>query len=156
VWSGAYGALGYYLDVALDEEFQVMVYDDIEIEGDTSIMVEDLHVATTYYYRVKSYNTALTSDYSNTQPVTTLAVGVEDLNTDEVEIYTADDMLFINTRQYFNNPGDVWIYNITGQLLTRQQIQPGLNKIGPLATDQVIIVKIIIDGKTYQKKLLVH
>jgi hypothetical protein len=142
--------------VALDEEFLVMVYDDIEIEGDTSFMVEDLHVATTYYYRVKSYNTALTSDYSNAQPVTTLAVGIEGLDTDNIEIYSAHNMLFVNTCQNINFPGDIWIYNISGQLLTKQQIHPGLNKIGPLVTGQVIIVKVIVDGKTYQKKLLIH
>ena len=76
IWTSAYGALGYTLDVALDSGFSNYVYDSLEIEEDTCYMVEGLDEGTQYFYRVNSYNTALISDYSNTQSAITLGVSV--------------------------------------------------------------------------------
>jgi hypothetical protein len=155
VWTSAYGALGYYLDVALDEGFADMVYDDIDITGDTSMMVEGLKSATTYYYRVKSYNIALTSEYSNTQPATTLMVSAEDPYMDYFSAYTYRDALYININHPANTPGTIWIYDVLGKLLTKQELHPGSNKIDLEANGQVVILKAIVGGTTLQKKLLV-
>jgi len=156
VWTTAYGALGYHLDVALDDAFSNMVYENIEIEEDTNYLVDDLDEGITYYYRVNSYNTALTSIYSNTQSANTLSVSVEEFDNDNIEIYSSHHKLFVNTNQIITSPGEIWIFNTVGQLLSRKQIYSGSNTIDPEVTDQIIIVKVIIQGKVYNKKLLIN
>ena len=120
VWTSAFGALGYYLDVALDDGFLNMVYENIEIVGDTTYLVDGLDSGTQYFYRVNSYNTALTSNHSNTKMVTTLSVSVDEFDIDEIKLYTSHNMLYINMNIKTTILGEIWIYNIAGQLLTHQ------------------------------------
>ncbi len=155
VWSSAFGAIGYHLDVALDDAFTNLVYDNIEIVGDTTYFVDGLDESTTYYYRANSYNNALTSIYSNTQSVSTYAVSVEESDNDAIEIYSSHHNVFVNINQTITSPGEIKIYNTVGRLLTHQQIYSGSNTIDPGVTDQIIIVKVIVEGKVYHKKLLI-
>ena len=152
-WSSSFGALGYHLDVAVDDEFLNLVYDNIEIVGATNYLVEGIEPGTVYYYRVNSFNTALISDYSNTMATTTI-VSVEDFDIDQVELATYHNNLYINTNKKIESLGEVYIYNIAGQLLTHDQIHSGTNTIDTKVTNQIIMVKLIIEGKIYQKKLL--
>lgn len=48
------------------------------------------------------------------------------------------------------------VYNIAGQLLTQQQIYSGSNIIDPCISGQIIIAKVIMGNKVYQKKLMIH
>ena len=62
----------------VDEGFLNIVYDHIEVPEDTNYSVENLENATKYYFRVSSYNSALTSNYSDTQSVSTLGVSIDE------------------------------------------------------------------------------
>ncbi len=119
-WTSAFGALGYYLDIALDDEFTNIVYEGIEIVSNTTYFVEGLNGGTQYYYRVKSYNNALTSDYSNTQMAITLSVSIDEQDIiDDVVIYPNP---FINSTTCsftLHKPTDasIMIFNSQGQLI---------------------------------------
>jgi hypothetical protein len=151
VWTEAFGALGYYLDLAEDYTFTSFVLENQEVY-DTEFLVEGLLPSTEYFYRVRSFNTALTSDYSNFMN-NPHAIG--ELGSEEVEIYAFNNRLFVKTMQNNNNAGNIWVYNTAGQLLANQQIYPGSNTIDLKLSDQIIIVKVIIEEKVYQQKLLV-
>ena len=123
-WTSAYGALGYYLDIAIDDEFTNMVYEGIEIVGDTTYFVEGLDGGTQYYYRVRSYNSALTSNCSNTQMVATLSVTIdEQVLTDHASIYpnpfVHSTTLYIN----LNRPSfiSIVVFNSQGQLIEKSE-----------------------------------
>ncbi len=75
---------------------------------------------------------------------------------DEIVLYSSHHKLYISINQKITSPGEIWIYNTVGQLLTQQQIYSGSNTIDPKVTDQIIIVKVIVEGKVYQKKLLMN
>jgi hypothetical protein len=156
VWTSAYGALGYYLDVALDDGFSNMVYGDIKVVGKTNFKVEGLSTGTTYYYRVKSYNTALTSSYSNTQPATTLMVSVKDLSMDDVSIYSYKGAVYIDMDRAAYTPGTIHIYDVVCKLLVQKQLQQGYNKIDLKGSGQVIIVKAVVGENVLQRKLLIN
>ena len=61
------GADGYYLDVATDIGFTSMVsgFDDLDIGSVSDYLVTGLNIDTSYYYRVRAYNTFGTSASSN-------------------------------------------------------------------------------------------
>jgi hypothetical protein len=163
-WTCAYGALGYHLDVALDEGFTNMVYEGIEIEEDTSYLIEGLDDEQLYYYRVMSFNSTLTSVYSNTQTALTNPQSVDEQSiTDHVSIYPNP---FINSTTFsFNLPrplnASVMIYNIQGQLIERfeQEFAPGENQIQWNATTlpNGVYHFILTDGdKVYSEKRVVR
>jgi hypothetical protein len=133
-WSQCCGTLGYYLDVSLDEEFMNIVYDSIEIQGDTNYLVEGLDNETLYYFRVYSYNTALSSDYSNIQSVSTLGVSIEEKYiSSEITVFpnpfNASTMLFYTLDQ----PEDVQftVYNVQSQVvfIMREKQDKGEHKL---------------------------
>ena len=155
-WTNCFGALGYYLDVALDDAFANMVYENIQVNGDTVFLVEELGCQTAYYYRVRSYNTALTSPNSNNiLVVTDDCVSVNENNIDELEIFSSQNRIYIKINENLSSSGSILVYNTAGQLLTQQQIHSGSNTIDPKVTDQIIFAKVILEGKFYQQKLLV-
>src|SRR5204863_375457 len=65
-WNSVAGASGYYLDVATDNAFGLILplYDDLSVSV-TSQIVTCLTTGTTYYYRVRSTNVSVTSSNSN-------------------------------------------------------------------------------------------
>lgn len=74
-WNISLGALGYYLDVALNSVFTLFVegYNNLDVGSVTMYDVEGLSVNTNYYYRIRAYNEIGTSDNSNIISLTTTA-----------------------------------------------------------------------------------
>jgi hypothetical protein len=73
-WSAVSGANGYLLDVATDEYFEEppFVCHNLNVGNVTSYAVTGLTPGTTYYYRVRAYNSGGSSPFSNTDSVTTV------------------------------------------------------------------------------------
>jgi hypothetical protein len=73
-WSAVSGASGYYLDVALDNQFSNILssYNSLDVGNVNTFSVTSLIANIPYYYRVRSYNAAEVSSSSNTISVTTL------------------------------------------------------------------------------------
>jgi phosphodiesterase/alkaline phosphatase D-like protein len=72
-WSSSATATGYRLDIATDNIFTNVVtgYNDLDAGNITSYSVSGLTANTTYYYRVRAYNTGGTSENSNIITVST-------------------------------------------------------------------------------------
>jgi len=66
-WSSVSGATGYRLDVSTERSFTSYVsgYQNLDVGNVTSRSVTGLSANTTYYYRVRAYNTGGTSGNSN-------------------------------------------------------------------------------------------
>ena len=73
-WGSSTTATGYRIDVATDNAFTTFVsgYNNKDIGNVTSVSVTGLSVNTTYYYRIRAYNTGGDSPNSNTISITTL------------------------------------------------------------------------------------
>ncbi|NTW31018.1 MAG: hypothetical protein HGB12_00010 [Bacteroidetes bacterium] len=67
-WTTSSGATGYYLDVATDNAFSGILtsYNNLNVSNITTFNVTGLTCATSYYYRVRAYNTCGPSNNSNT------------------------------------------------------------------------------------------
>lgn len=90
-WQISTGSTGYYIDVATDESFNNMVsgYSNKDVGNATSFLVNGgLNPYTTYYYRIRAYNSIGTSSNSQTVSVTTLPV-LPSVTTDSVILNTA-------------------------------------------------------------------
>ena len=74
-WNVVSGAIGYYLDVATNLGFTNFVpgYNGYDVVNATVKDIPVLTCNTTYYYRVRAYNTCGTSGFSNTITASTLA-----------------------------------------------------------------------------------
>ena len=74
-WSSASGATGYRLDVSTSSLFGSYLsgYQNLDVGNVLSRSVSGLSANTTYYYRVRAYNSSGTSGYSNTRSATTSA-----------------------------------------------------------------------------------
>jgi parallel beta-helix repeat protein len=73
-WTSSATATGYYLDVATDNAFTTFVtgFSNKDVLNLTSYNITGLSANTSYYYRVRAYNTGGTSASSNTISLTTL------------------------------------------------------------------------------------
>ena len=74
-WNVSTGATGYYLDIATDNSFTNFVsgYNNKDVSNVTTYTLSGLTIGTTYYYRIRAYNTNGTSVNSNIITVTTSA-----------------------------------------------------------------------------------
>jgi uncharacterized protein (TIGR02145 family) len=74
-WSSVAGATGYYLDVATDAGFTSFVtgYNNLNVGNVTTYNVTGLTCGTTYYYRIRAYNSCGTSANSSVITLTTNA-----------------------------------------------------------------------------------
>lgn len=72
-WSASAGATKYYLDVSTVSNFASFVtgYNNLDVGNVTTYVVTGLTPNTTYYYRVRAYNTAGSSASSSSQSLTT-------------------------------------------------------------------------------------
>ncbi|NTW31103.1 MAG: DUF2341 domain-containing protein [Bacteroidetes bacterium] len=72
-WNSASNATGYYLDVATDIVFTSILtnYNNLNVSNVTTYNVTSLSCGTTYYYRVRAYNSCVTSGNSNTTTYST-------------------------------------------------------------------------------------
>ena len=77
-WSSVSGATGYQLDVSINSSFSNFVrgYQNLDVGDVTSIAVRGLSADTTYYYRIRTYDSTGTSASSSTITVTTSAAVV--------------------------------------------------------------------------------
>jgi sugar lactone lactonase YvrE len=73
-WTRATHATGYRLDVSTDAAFGSFIagYEDLEVGAALSWPVSGLTIDTTYYYRLRAYNSSGTSVASNSMAVTVL------------------------------------------------------------------------------------
>ena len=75
-WNRVATAAGYKLDVAINNGFTTFVpgYNDKDVGNITTTGISGLSAKTTYYFRVRAYNSGGTSTQSNIMSVTTLSI----------------------------------------------------------------------------------
>lgn len=76
VWEAAEGAEKYRIDVATDHQFEQMVdgYEDAVVEDGEELVIDDLEMGTSYFYRLRSVAGPRVSPNSNSIEATTLMV----------------------------------------------------------------------------------
>jgi len=155
-WSSSYGALGYLLDVSYHRDFSEFIIEGQRIWEETQFDVEVPYHSRWVFFRVRSFNTGLTSEYSNEHVVLFDPSSLDENEQDNVNIYASRNKLHITTENTISTPGEAWVYNTTGQLLTHSYIHGGMNTISLDVKTQIVIVKVQLEGKLYQEKLLMR
>lgn len=99
----------YYIDVALDENFENILpsCDNLPVGNVDEYKIEGLSSGTTYYYRVRAYNKSLYSDSSNVIVVNTPYVVVYDYDGNEYSTIQIGGQLWMveNLRTTHYNDG---------------------------------------------------
>jgi hypothetical protein len=152
-WSSSYGALGYYLDVAKDPGFHKFVVKD-HIVTDTSCLVS-VYVPYTYYCRVRSFNTGITSDYSDAVAVTIAQTETTKLSELAV-IRSTPGKVYIDLGDKLSSAGELKVFNLAGQLIADQAVSSGSNVLEFSCSEQIVLVNLIMDGQVYQDKIYIH
>lgn len=90
-WNTAANATGYRIDVANDAAFAGLVsgFDDLDVGPALSLDVSGLALDTTYYYRVRAYNSSGTSGNSNTISVRVQAPVAPQITSANSTVFTA-------------------------------------------------------------------
>ena len=158
-WEIVEYADGYLLDVAEDEDFNTYVagYESVYVWTNLSYPVYGLMQDSTYYYRLRAMNSLDTSAYSNVISVVTTYVGLpNDPNNENVTIYTHQTDLMIFCQNAKNVEGQVLVYNMLGQPLVRTKLQnSSLNRIPLQVQNTAVIIKLILNGQIYTRKVFV-
>jgi hypothetical protein len=73
-WLASSGATKYYIDVSTTSDFQSLLsaYNNLDVGNVTSVAVTGLSAGTTYFFRVRAYNSAGQSANSNTATAVTI------------------------------------------------------------------------------------
>ena len=154
-WEPAYGALKYSLEVAKDETFRKIVLEIKNIEGVYAPIT--LPVPFTYcYFRVQAHNSAVVSAKSNPNLVELNPHQLKENEKTEINIYANSFGVQVELGKDAQENGDIWIYNLAGQLIAREVLNPGMNTINYLGDEQILLVKVLYEDKVTQKKLLVY
>ncbi|MCB2220991.1 MAG: serine hydrolase [Bacteroidetes bacterium] len=157
-WQFAPDASGYFLDVALNEEFTYIVegYENLDVGSDINYQVSDLSSNTEYFYRMRAYNENDTGAYSNTIGLTTLLGNgfVNKLNT-SIKVWSRDKTVFIELPQNTGLETSATLYSLTGQQLRKTILTDGMNSIRMDIRKQPIIIKINAGNNSYCKKVMV-
>lgn len=109
-WASSSGATKYYLDVATSDAFTgyyVSGYQDLDVGNVTSKVVSGLSELTTYFYRVRAFNTNGTSTSSNTIEVRTIATPVPSIS---VNPESLSDFSYV----YGNGPSVSQSFTVSG------------------------------------------
>jgi hypothetical protein len=157
-WEPSLYADGYLLDVAKDEEFADFVpgYESVYVWSNLGYPVYGLQQDSTYYYRLRALNTIDTSDYSNVISVITTYVGILDKPVDHVNIYSYQSDLMIQYDRSSIDDGHVMVFTLLGQpLVSRKLENKVLNRITLPVEHTAVIVRLMINGQLYTKKVLV-
>ena len=152
-WDECYGALGYRIDVAHDRFFEDMIYEDrwVGTNGVKMILPELLDII---WIRIRSFNTGITSDNSSYYAM--LWVSLDEEQFEEPRIFSSTGKINIDIPQASLMDGKAWIYNTSGQLLGHYNLVTGTNTVQMGISKQIVIVKVLLDNKVYQQKLLMH
>lgn len=153
VWSKAYGSLGYLLDVSKDPEFNKCILKNRPV-ADSSYLVE-VPGNGQYFYRVRAYNTGLKSAYSNTM-IVDISTFIDENIASGYNVYTSYGDIIIDIDRNLKHAGNLRVYNLSGQLLAEQELNRGHNRIGIDASRQLMILRLLLDGKAYQQKILLR
>lgn len=156
-WQTATDANGYFLDVALDEEFSNFVsgFQNYNAGADTNLHIAGLNSNTEYFYRLRAYNEYDTGAYSNTiSPTTLLGTGfVSKLNTG-IKVWSSDNVVYIELPQNTGLETSATLYSLTGQLLGRTILTDGINSIRMDIRKQPLIIKVNTSNKSFCKKVM--
>ena len=80
-------------------------------------------------------------------------VGFEETPVSEIAIYSHHKTAYINLRDQLK--GDIYIYNMTGQLITSRETAIGLVSVG-INTPGIYIVKVVSEKKTTTAKIFIQ
>jgi parallel beta-helix repeat protein len=138
-WNSIGGATGYYLDVSVAADFSsyIIGYQNLNVGNVISKNVSGLNPYTTYYYRVRAYNTSGIGDTSNIINDTTLYNG---------PIFYVNDNSTSNDA-YTSGLGNDTL-NIGNQLYPYFSVSHALSRIYPGCT-------IYIDAGTYNETITI-
>ncbi|MBI3005411.1 MAG: fibronectin type III domain-containing protein [Ignavibacteriales bacterium] len=113
IWNSSVGAISYHLQVSSDPAFGALTFDDSTITN-TSQEVRSLANATTYYWRARSKQIAVTSNWSSVWNFTT----VPDIPPTPTLISPANNAINVSTSPTFS-------WNVsTGAISYRLQVSP--------------------------------
>ncbi|MCB2222366.1 MAG: T9SS type A sorting domain-containing protein [Bacteroidetes bacterium] len=161
-WEEAFGATKYYLDVAADPDFEVMIYSGINVGNVTSYEVDEV-LTDEAYYRVRAYNSYGLSDYSNSIYVD-LLTGMDEKTEGEIPFVIAPNPVSgtCNLQLNLQEASDVIItvYNFVGQ--KQEEVVTGLLTAGKhaLAVDVSTLapgtyfICLSIDRQSYTHKFI--
>jgi len=135
VWETAPDATGYFLDVAMDENFENIVGDylDKDVGPDTSYLVAGLEADHAYYYRLRAYNQYDTGAYSNTVAVP-VYTGISESSVvsrqSSVRVFPNPTYEIVHIEYEIKNPTSVCIqvFNAMGEMVV--ELSNGIMEIG--------------------------
>ena len=109
------------MDVATDNAFTAFVngFDNKDVADVTTFSVTGLAAATTYYYRVRAYNTGGTNASSDTISVLSVGTSISDNTAEPLKIFVNNGKVNISSAVLIN---DVRVTDINGKLVAGKNI----------------------------------